>query len=52
MGWGLANFLPRLASNHDPPNLASQVARIIGVSHCAQLVSISKRKRKQTVEQK
>jgi hypothetical protein len=27
------NYLPRLVSNYDPPNSASQVARIIGVSH-------------------
>jgi hypothetical protein len=36
--WGLMNFLPGLAFNHDPPfqsqpPSASQVARIIGVSH-------------------
>jgi hypothetical protein len=30
---GLWNYLPGLASNHDPPDLTSQVCRIIGVSH-------------------
>jgi hypothetical protein len=30
---GLTNYLPGLAENHDPPNLASQVARITGMSH-------------------
>jgi hypothetical protein len=27
--------LPRLALNHDPPDLHSQVAGITGVNHCA-----------------
>jgi hypothetical protein len=31
--WGLLNYLPRLGSNCDPPNLISQVARITDVSH-------------------
>jgi hypothetical protein len=31
--WGFANYLPGLASNHDPLDLASQVARIIDVSY-------------------
>jgi hypothetical protein len=31
--WGLVNYLHRLASNHDPPDLTSQVDRITGVSH-------------------
>jgi hypothetical protein len=30
---GIMNYLPRLASNLDPPISASWVARIIGVSH-------------------
>jgi hypothetical protein len=30
---GLSNYLPRLALNGDPLDLASRVARIIGVSH-------------------
>jgi hypothetical protein len=31
--WGLGNYLPRLDSNCYSPDLASQVARIAGVSH-------------------
>jgi hypothetical protein len=36
--WGLANYLPRVASNSDPPNLnlpisTSQVASITCMSH-------------------
>jgi hypothetical protein len=29
----LANYLPRLALNHDPPDLSLLVARIIGMSY-------------------
>jgi hypothetical protein len=32
---GLTNFLFRIASNHDLPNLYFQVIGIIGTSHCA-----------------
>jgi hypothetical protein len=27
--WGLANFLPQLALNHNPPISISQIARVI-----------------------
>jgi hypothetical protein len=33
--WGLANFLPRLASNCDPLDLHFLSAGITGLSHCA-----------------
>jgi hypothetical protein len=33
MRWNLLNFLPGLASNHNPPISASQTARITGVRH-------------------
>jgi hypothetical protein len=30
---GLKNYVPRLGSNHNPPDLNSQMGRIIGMSH-------------------
>jgi hypothetical protein len=33
-GENLMNYLPGLASNHDPPISDSQVARIIGIPIC------------------
>jgi hypothetical protein len=32
----LMSYLPRLASNHDLPNLCSWIARITGMSHQCQ----------------
>jgi hypothetical protein len=31
--WGLTNYFPRLALNHDPPDLCLWVATITGMSH-------------------
>jgi putative hemolysin len=36
LGWGLANFLPGLASNLNPPILPSQAAGIESMSHLNQ----------------
>jgi hypothetical protein len=30
----LANYLPRLASNHNPPDLCLLSSKIVDVSHC------------------
>jgi hypothetical protein len=30
---GLSNYMPEVVLNHNPPNSASQIARIIGLSH-------------------
>jgi hypothetical protein len=37
--WSLMNLLPRLSWNHNHPN-PSWVARVIGLSHCAQLQTL------------
>jgi hypothetical protein len=41
--WGFTNSLPRLALNHDLPDLSLQVAMITGISHqCPEVCSVWK----------